>query len=370
MADMNLTAARANLTPEQFESELWAEYVRENQFAAYMKGGDNGMNALIHVNEDLSRKPGDTIVFATSRKLVGAGVTGNQILEGNEELLDLRSMALKIGVIRHAVAVSKWDRQKSFHDLLGVARPALKNWSMEKMRTDITTSFSSMNGVPFASATVTQRNEWLADNADRVLFGLNRSNNAGNVMATSLANIDSTNDKMSGRLLSKAKRLARNTHPAIRPIQVNKNGEWFVAFMPSNHFRDFKADTAVQDAYKLAMERGKDNPLFTDGDLIWDGIIVKEIPEMPVIAAAGAVEGTAIDVAMTALCGAQAIGVGWAQKLQVTENERDYKFSKGVGIEEMRGIGKLRFGKNASDDTSDLVDAGVFSIFAAATADQ
>jgi len=366
MADMNITSSRPNLTPEQFEAELWAEYVRENQFAAFMRGGDNGMNGLIHVNEDLSRKPGDTITFATVRKLVGAGVTGNQILEGNEELLDMRSMSLKIGVIRHAVAASEWDRQKSFHDILKAARPALKNWSMEKMRTDITTAFTSMNGVPFASATATQRNEWLADNADRVLFGINRSNNAGNVMATSLANIDAAADSMSGALLSKAKRLARTTHPAIRPVQVNKNGEWFVAFMPSAHFRDFKSDPAVQEAYKLAMERGKDNPLFTDGDLIWDGIIVKEIPEMPVIAAAGA---AGIDVAATALCGAQAIGVGWAQKLEVREQTKDYQFSRGVAVQEMRGIGKLRFGKNPSDDQSDLVDAGVFSVFASATAD-
>ena len=101
---MNLSSARPNLTPEQFEAELWAEYVRENQFAPYMKGGENGMNALIHVNEDLSRKPGDRIIFATVRKLVGAGVSGNQLLEGAEELLDMRSMALQIGVIRHAVA--------------------------------------------------------------------------------------------------------------------------------------------------------------------------------------------------------------------------------------------------------------------------
>jgi len=368
LADMNISPARANLTPQQFEAELWAEYVRENQFAAFMRGGNNGMNGLIHVNEDLSRKPGDSITFATVRKLVGAGVSGNQILEGNEELLDMRSMKLQIGVIRHAVAASEWDRQKSFHDILDAARPALKNWAMEKLRTDIVTAFTSINGVPYAAATAAQRNDWLADNADRVLFGARRSNNAGNVFATSLANIDNTDDKMTGALLSTAKRLARNTHPAIRPVQVNKNGEWFVAFMPSNHFRDFKNDPKVQDAYKLAMERGKDNPLFTDGDLIWDGIIVKEIPEMLTVAAAGA--GTpAITVAATALCGAQALGVGWAQKLQVNDNTRDYGFMKGVGVQEMRGVGKLRFGKNPSDDTSDLVDAGIFTVWAAAEPD-
>jgi hypothetical protein len=55
-----------------------------------------GMSSLIQVREDLTRKAGDTVVFATVRRLVGAGVTGNQILEGNEELLNLRSLELPV----------------------------------------------------------------------------------------------------------------------------------------------------------------------------------------------------------------------------------------------------------------------------------
>jgi hypothetical protein len=62
------------------------------------------MSSMIQVREDLTRKPGDTVVFASVRRLVGAGVTGNQILEGNEELLNARSLGLPVGVIRHAVA--------------------------------------------------------------------------------------------------------------------------------------------------------------------------------------------------------------------------------------------------------------------------
>jgi hypothetical protein len=41
----------------------------------------------------------------------------------------------------------------------------------------------------------------------------------------------------------------------------------------------------------------------------------------------------------------------------------------GVGIQEMRGIGKLRFGTDPSVDTSKPVDAGVVSVFTAAEPD-
>jgi hypothetical protein len=41
----------------------------------------------------------------------------------------------------------------------------------------------------------------------------------------------------------------------------------------------------------------------------------------------------------------------------------------GVGIQEMRGIGKLRFGTDPTVDTTKPVDAGVVSVFTSAVAD-
>src|SRR5690349_22879836 len=128
---MNITAARANLTPQIWDRRFFVEYVRKNRFSKYM--GEE-MTSLIQVREQLGREEGDSIVFPAVRRLVGAGVTGNQILEGNEELLNARSMKLTVGVIRHAVAVSKWDMQKSAIDLRDAAKDALQVWSLEKMR--------------------------------------------------------------------------------------------------------------------------------------------------------------------------------------------------------------------------------------------
>ena len=41
----------------------------------------------------------------------------------------------------------------------------------------------------------------------------------------------------------------------------------------------------------------------------------------------------------------------------------------GVGIQEMRGIGKLRFGVDPTVDTTKPVDAGIVSVFTSAVAD-
>ena len=370
MADMIVTPARPNLTPTIWDDDFFEEYIRYNQFARYM---GTSMNSMIQVREDLERKRGDTVVFPTVRLLAGAGVTGDAILEGNEEVLNARSLKLSVGVIRHAVAVTDWDEQKSVIDLRNAARDMLMNWSMSKLRADIIgglgaiTADSSVS-YSYAAATAGQRNTWVTNNADRVLFGASVSNGSSNVMATALATVDSTNDVMSTTILSLAKRRAKLASPHIRPIRLNNQNdeEWFVCFMPSLVYRDFRKDSTFINAEQYALSRGTDNPLFTAGDLIWDGIIIREIPELPVITAAGT---SGIDVAASYLCGAQSIGLAYAQRTKSTTNTRDYGFMHGVGIQEIRGVGKLRFGTDASTDDVAPKDHGIVTVFCAAVAD-
>jgi N4-gp56 family major capsid protein len=365
---MNVTPARQGLTPLVWDSDFFTEYVRKNQFARYM---GTTMGAMIQVREDLTRKAGDTVVFPTVRRLVGAGVSGNTVLEGNEEILNARSLNLVVSAFRHAVAVSDWDEQKSVIDLREAAREALMVWELEKMRNDIITSLEAITAdnnvqVSYAAATAGQRNTWMVNNADRVLFGASKSNAVSGVMATALLTVDNTADKMSAAIVTLAKRIARTASPRIRPISVNDDEEWFVMFMPSLPFRDLMQDPVIINTLQYAWDRGRDNPLFTAGDILYNGVIIREVPEMPVIAGAGT---GGIDVAMSALCGAQALGVAWAQRMKSTTNTRDYNFMHGVGIQEMRGIGKLRFGVDPTVDTTKPVDAGIVSVWTSAVAD-
>jgi N4-gp56 family major capsid protein len=368
MADMNVTPARPGLTPQIWDKLFFAEYIRANRFKKYMGTTETSM---IQVKDSLTTKNGDTITFAAVRRLVGSGVTGNTVLEGNEEILDQRSMKLTVAPIRHAVAVSEWDEQKSTIELRDAARTSLKNWSMEKLRGDLITAFSSVGGVPYATATATQRNLWLASNSDRVRFGALAANFSAGVMATALATLDNTADKMTGALLSLAKRQAQTASPHIRPIMTNDTNdeEWFVSFMPSLVFRDFRNDPPVLTANangRPREEKWMENPMFSGGDLVWDGMIVREIPELPVLTGTGT---AGIDAAASFLCGAQALGAGWAQRSKTTTNVRDYGYFHGVGVQEIRGIGKLMFGRDPAVDTTTLVDQGVFTMFTAAVAD-
>ena len=358
---MALTSAIAGLTPQLWDDKFFTSYVRANQFARYMGTTEN---ALIQVKEDLTKKNGDSVTFALVNDLSGAGVTGSTALDGAEESLNSRSYKLTVNMLRNGVRVHEWDAQKSAIDLREAARPQLKAWAMKKLRTDIINALMSINGVPYITGngngttgtSSAQKDAWLVDNhaAGHVLFGAAIGNYSG-TWATDLGKLDASADKFTYANLSLARRTLKQASVPIRPLMVEDGTEWYVAFAPSNAFRDLKASLAT--IHSNSEVRGKGNPLYNDGDLIWDGIIVREIPEMGVEADVGDTTG---DVAQVKICGAQALGIAWAQRTTSRTETFDYGAQQGVAISEIRGVGKLIFGKG-STDTADLVDHGVFT---------
>jgi N4-gp56 family major capsid protein len=375
MADpMNLSPALAGLTPQIWDDNFFREYVRENQFASLM-GADEA--AVIQLKDDLERRRGDRVTFAFVGRLNGAGVRGHQVLRGNEEILNDRSMTIAVQPIRHAVAIDDWTAQQSVINKREAAKFALKDWIMELMRSDIINAFMSVaTNVTFAQATPAQRDAWVQNNADRILFGGLRANTAGTA-AASMANLTNAGppagaapgtlgtSRMTKRMLELAKRQARAAHPRIRPYRTRNGVDTYVAYLHPLAFRDLRDDPEFRTDLQFAMERGKDNPLFTGGDLLTDGIVVKEEPEFATLTGAG---GGGVDVAQSVLLGAQALGCAWAQRTVTKTDDYDYGFEHGVAVQEIRGIDKLRFGKGANDQDN-LVDHGVFTMFSAIPAD-
>jgi hypothetical protein len=267
---------------------------------------------------------------------------------------------------------------------MDAGRVALKSWDAEKLRDGVIQALGSIivaaantgladSWVNYASATAAQKNAYLVLNGDRILFGSQRANAVSNVWATALATVDSTNDLMSTGVGSLAKRMARTTGPAntsfpnnlrMRPFKTEDGKEYFVMFCATNSFRDLKKDTVIQAANRDARARegnGMDkNPLFQDGDQIYDGVIYREIPELDQLTIVGA-GNAGINVDQNFLCGSQAIGVGYGQMPKiVTDTKKDFEFRPGVGIEELRGQNKLSYAG---------VQYGVVSVFTSSTAD-
>lgn len=364
---MSQTYAVAGLTPRLWDDNFFTDYVRSSRFRRYM-GTDEA--AIIQLKDDLTKKRGDSVVFALVNELTGNGVTGNTTLKGNEERLNSRSHALTVDVLRHAVAVDDWDIQKSVIDLRNAARVQLREWAMKQLRDSITNALGQIDGVNYGSSSVAQRDTWTVNNRDRVLFGTSTSNyNA--TFATAVGGLGS-GQSLTPEALSLMKRMAQSASPKVKPVYVKEmDQEWFVAFIGPRAWRDLTEDNPTTNPLILANRdariRGVDNPLFTGDSLVWDGMILREIPE---IAALTNVSGSlSVAIEPVYLCGAQAVGVAWAQRTKSTTDVDDYEFLHGVGVQEIRRIEKLRFGTAAGQDTTTPKDHGIVTAFVAAQPD-
>jgi N4-gp56 family major capsid protein len=316
--------------------------------------------SIIFVKYELQEEAGKTINMPLITRLQGDGVTGSQVLDGNEEELGNYNCPISIDWRRNGVRVPKSTSYKTEIPLLDAARPLLRQWESEKLRDDIIKAMlsvviadTSAGGatVNMGDSTSTDRNAYCANNQDRLLFGKLLSNYSA-TWATAVGNIDVTDDKCTVAALSLMKRMAKNADPHIRPYSADdtEGEEWFICFHGSRTFRDLKADTTMTQANREARPRNVEkNPLFKDGDLVYDGLIHREVPEIDAIAGGGAYDmdgigNTAADVRPVFLCGQQAVGIAWGQEpTPQTDRDKDYKFRPGVAIEELLGVKKMAF---------------------------
>lgn len=382
---MAITTVSPNNKMIQFRKEIIREVVRQNMFSPYM--GDD-MTAIIRTIYD-PKKGGEQVNIPLVTKLTGtAKSTGT--LTGGEEAIDNYGMRAYVDWARHAVATNDAEEQKDSADVFGEAKPMLTDWIKELQRDEIIQAFMALpsesapaglgssdgqrvNGILYGDATATQLNAWAADNPDRILYG-NAVGNYSGTHATDLAKIDTTDDKFLASSVSLLKRVAKLATPRIRPISIDDGYERFVCFAGATAFRDLKADLKTLNAD--ARPRSTSNIIFKDGDLEWDGVVVREVPEIDSFVDDLWKSGTdgnlktggngGSRVTPVFFCGQSALAMPWAKMpTPTTRDETDYQFVKGVGLKACYGVAKV-FKKNAS---SDLRQWGVVTGFFSSAAD-
>jgi N4-gp56 family major capsid protein len=357
MAD---TTPATGLVVQQWDDQFFTEYLQDLPIKSMM-GTDE--NSVIQVKEDLTKKKGDVITIALVNRLNGAAVTGTSTLEGNEDDMTSRSFDISVNKRRQAVRIAEMSEQKSAISLRTAGKAVLKDWAMEDTRDLVIAALGSINGVGFTASTEAQRDAWLVDNADRVVFGAAA---AGLTDASAdFALLDTTADLFTFAVLDAMILKAKTASPKIRPVRDLSNGRrYYVALAHPAAFKNLRdsLDTEVLANTSVQAEGAK---LFEGGDIFWNGCIVKECDNIPVYTNLGA-SGTA-EVTPVYLLGAQAIGVAYAARWRSRTEEFDYGDKHGIAIDGIYGVRKLLFG-SGSGDTDDLKDHGVVTGYVATTA--
>jgi hypothetical protein len=385
---MALTTIESNNKLVQYTKEINREFVRENLFSPYM-GED--LNSVIRRRYE-PKSGGEQMNIPLVTKLTNDAISVGTLV-GAEEKIENYGMRVWLDWARNAVVSNKAESQKDSADVFGEAKPLLSDWGKELQRDEIIEAFMAfpsesapsglgsangqrVNGLLYQNASDANANTWVDANGDRILYGNVVGNLAGSSHATDLAKIDSTADLLKGSSLSLMKRIAMNASPAIRPYRTKDGYEWFVCFVGSNTFRDLKGDSDIKNSrlYAMTRDKGEDNnPLFQDGDVVYDGVIVRQVPEISSYVTntwtgllnAGATTGR---VEPVFFCGKQALVCAWGQMAKPTfRKEDDYGFVTGAGVEMAYGCAKM-FKKHPATG-SNLVQWGVVTGFFRGDAD-
>lgn len=353
----------------RFQKKFFTEFIRTNKFSRYMGTSEN---SPIQMVEDLTKGRGEAVYIYLVNQLgatvANSGIrTGYQTLKGYETPMDIRSNKLTIALSRFAVTVWESDKQFSAIDLVEAREAILQMNFKTYFRDRIIASLGSISTdgtthLAYADADATARNTWLVNNADRVLFG---ASGAQTVHATGITALDTTADIINDANLKAWKDMAKAANPIIRPIKVNDDEEWYVVFVGTKLFRQAQTALATLNREAWIRAKGDSNPLFTGGDLIGDGLIIKEVPEIGQLAGTPGAGGTT-SVAPGYLVGAQALGYAMALRSKVITDMDDYGEVNGAGIKMLDVVQKLYFGAGAADTTTPKQNGVVTGYFAVA----
>lgn len=383
---MAVSTPHSNNELVKYARKVFAQgYIRESRFEKYQS---NSTNSIIRLVRDLEAD-GKQINVPLVDALRGSGV-GTGTLTGNEEAIDNYGFPMWADWLRHGVRYSKASNKDATIEFKNVATPLLNSWYKARLKNETVDAFlsiptssaptgyrgangSRINGVRWADATATQKNNWMDANSDRVVFGSALGNYVAGNFASSAANVDTSADKLTTGVVSLAKRVAMNTtQNKITPYMVESDmQEMYVMFVGSRSMRDLKNDTPMANALREARPREgnswEQNPLFRAGDLWWDNVLITEIPEIDERLTLSGIGASSSNVVPAFLCGSSALGLVTAQMpIPTRMDETDYGFNTGLGIEGQYGIGKIA--KIPAGGTA-LKDWGMVTCFLSSVAD-
>jgi len=312
MADTEFLTGAAE-TVKRWAKELWTEAPELIYWGQFMQ---ESANAIIQVKRDFEGQAGDELTFTLLRKLIGAGVTGDAVLEGNEEQMNHYSDSIVLDQRRNAVRLKgRLSERRTAFNQRNSAKDVLKTWLAETIDDDIFTQFDT--------------------NPTSVIFG------AG---ATSTATILNTST-MTLALIDQAVARAKKASPKIWPVRV-EGRDYYVVCMHTDVEFDLRQSNAWQNFQQNAGPRDYgDNAIFVGGMSVYGGAVLHSHTKIPIATDWGA--GASDTGASNFFLGRQAGLFGWGARPEWWEKEFDYNNRVGFAIGAIWDFTKAVF--NATD---------------------
>lgn len=237
-------------TGDALAVKLWSKKVAVEALKATMvfkfMGRDD--SSVIQIYDDTSKGPGDRIRIPLRRLLTGAGVGGDNTLEGSEERINYFNDDLFINQLRHAVREGgRFSRQLIPFDVREHARLSLQDWWADRIDTWF---FNQITGNTLQTdIRYTGNQACLAPDADHLIV-------AGGNTGFSLSN--TTTNKFTLTLVDVAVERAKTLAVPIRPIMIGGEQK-YVMFLHHYQVTDMRTNVSAgqwADLQKAAIQGG------------------------------------------------------------------------------------------------------------------
>lgn len=331
---------------------LFVESLRETFLSKFI--GSSDKNSVIMMRDEMTKSAGDRVTIGLRLQLTGAGVQGDNTLEGNEEALATYNDTIIIDQLRHAVrSKGKMSEQRVPFSVRQESMDGLKDWWADRIDT---WGFNQLCG--FTSQTdvrYTGMQAVLAPDSAH-LFRPN-SKTADESLTTGDEFVLSILDRMVARAKTFNTAGAGGGVVAVplRPIKV-QGGEYYVGFVhPYQEYqlRSIMNQGAWADLQQKRIQGGvtsDSNPIFSGGSYlgIYNGIVLHSASRVT----NGVNSTTAAAVANVrrcVVCGAQAglFATGrddtGPEKMNWVEELFDYNNQLGVAAGMIGGMKKTQF---------------------------
>lgn len=327
---VNHPAARKHWSADVYKEALKRTYA--------LKFMGKGSDSLVQIRDGVNKDKGDTEHFFLRTQLTGAGVSGDNTLEGNEESLTIYRDSVVIDQLRHAVrSGGRMSEQRVPFEVRAEARDGLADWFADRIDRAFFNQLCSNTAEADTRYTGSQ-----ATTAPTQYIGINHSTTAslsGSATGFNLTAID------------RCVEIAQTSTYPIRPLMINGQ-EFYVLFLHPSAFTSLKTAVSASavtwyDIQRAALEggTGTKSPIFTGAAGLYNGCIIHVAPRVPLDT------GTA-SVASNVFCGAQAaaaaFGKGYGPSaMDWNEELFDFGNQLGVACGTLWGLKKTQF--NSAD---------------------
>lgn len=338
--------------PSELQQKAWARDTYEAGKAKtfFNKFMGKSSDSIIHVKEELFKGSGTSITIPLLLPLKGAGITGDNMLEGNEEQLVYKDFNVELQRVRNAVRIAgKFEEHKTQYNMRTDAKNGLADWLARYIDCAIFSVLTGVLSTDMSWTTLDFPFPLELPSPDRVILAGNVANEAALTVT----------DKFTTDIIGKAKRKALETpDQQVRPITIDGK-DTFVMVINQYQARDLKSDQKWVEAQQQGNVRGEKNPIFSGALGMWDGVVVHENNRIP------RTDNGTTQVGHALLLGAQACVFAEGEPPEWREKTFDYDNQYGVSFGRMFGLKRSQFKYNGTTNT----DFGVINVLTSAVDD-